>query len=144
MQTVEMTPESVRAAAGALPEGVPIFMLNLLRYRAQADYGDRADQAPCSGREAYFQRYVPAFNQAAAQVGAADEIKILFAGSALADVVAPPGERWDDVAVVEYVNFAVFRRVVESRAYEAEAAFHRTAALADSRLIAMVKMALPG
>lgn len=144
MQTVEMTPEAVRAAAGVLPEGVPIFMLNLLRYRERADYRGRAGQAPCSGREAYFQRYVPAFNEAAARVEATDEIKILFVGSALAGVVAPPGERWDDVAVVEYANFAAFQRVVGSPAYEVEAAFHRTAALADSRLIAMVKMALPG
>ncbi len=140
MQTVEMTSEAVRAAAGLIPEGVPVFMLNLLRYREHADYGDRAGVAPCSGREAYFQRYVPAFNQ----IPSADEIKIFFVGPVHAGVVAPPDERWDDMAIVEYPSFAAFRRIVENPMYEAEAAFHRTAALADSRLIATTRMVMPG
>lgn len=35
-------------------------MLNLLRYRAQADYGAHSTKAPRSGREAY-QDYIQAF-----------------------------------------------------------------------------------
>jgi hypothetical protein len=32
----------------------PIVMLNMLRFREQADYGGtHTDRAPCSGREAY-------------------------------------------------------------------------------------------
>jgi len=140
MQTVEMTSESVRAAAALIPEGVPVFMLNLLRYRERADYGDRAGMAPCSGHEAYFQRYASAFNR----VPSADEITVLFVGPVHANVVAPPDERWDDMVIVEYPSFAVFRRIVEYPMYEAEAAFHRTAALADSRLTATTRMAMPG
>lgn len=51
-----MAPHALLAAAGAIPADTPIFMVNLLRYREQADYGDRPTAAPCSGREAYFQR----------------------------------------------------------------------------------------
>lgn len=66
MRTVEMHSEDVVAAADAIPEDAPFFMLNLLRYKEQADYGDRTDVAPSSGREAYHQRYIPAFGQVAA------------------------------------------------------------------------------
>ena len=61
MRTIEMRPEDVRAAAGVIPEGAPFFVLNLLRYSERADYGDRTDAASSSGREAYHERYVPAF-----------------------------------------------------------------------------------
>lgn len=66
MRTIDISSEAILTAADVIPEDVPIFMLNLLRYKEHADYGERADTAPCSGREAYYQRYVPAFNKVAA------------------------------------------------------------------------------
>lgn len=141
MQTIEASAEDILAAANAIPKDVPVFMLNLLRYNERADYGDeRADFAPCSGREAYYQRYIPAFNK----VGAGDEIKVTWLGNALARVVGPPDEHWDDVAIVEYPNFAVFRRIIENPEYKADAEPHRLAALENWRLIAMTKAELPG
>lgn len=139
MRVVEMHPEDVVAAAGEIPEDVPVFMLNLLRYREQADYGDRTDVAPSSGREAYHERYVPAFGKIAARV-APDGIRVSWLGSVLARVVGPTDERWDEIAIVEYPNFAAFRRVTESPEYEAQAAPHRRAALEDWRLIATSKV----
>ena len=139
MRTTEMHPEDVQAAAGVIPEGAPFFMLNLLRYREHADYGDRTDVAPASGREAYHERYVPAFGQVAAEVGA-EGIQISWVGVVLARVVGPADERWDEVAIVEYPSFAAFRRVTESPEYEAQAAPHRKAALEDLRLIATAKV----
>lgn len=136
MRTVEMHPEDVLAAAGEIPEDVPVFMLNLLRYREQADYGDRTDVAPCSGREAYFERYAPV----AGEINAANGAEVSWIGTVLAPVIAPTEERWDDVVIVEYPNFAAFRSLVEDPRYKAEAAFHRTAALEDSRLIATAKV----
>lgn len=62
----------------------------------------------------------------------------------LARLVAPPDEQWDDIAIVEYPNFAAFRRVVESSDYKTEATPHRKAALEDWRLIATTRMELPG
>ncbi len=141
IQTIEANAEDLPAAAAAIPKDVPVFMLNLLRYKERADYVDeRTDLTPCSGREAYYQRYVPAFNK----VAAGDEIKITWLGNALARVVGPSDEQWDDVVIVEYPNFAVFRRIVESPDYKADAAPHRLAALENWRLIAMTKAELPG
>ena len=141
MRTTEINSEDVIAAADAIPADSPIFMLNMLRYREQADYGERTDVAPCSGREAYFQHYVPAFNNVAASEGI-EEIKVFYLGAVLAHMVAPSEERWDDIVIVEYPNFAAFRRLTESPQYAAEAAHHRTAALEDWRLIATGRTAL--
>ncbi len=140
MKTVEITPEAIQAAAGVLPQDGPITMLNLLRYKDRAEYDGPIDLPPGSGREVYFGRYVPAFNK----VAAGANIKVFWVANVLAAVVAPAGERWDDVAIVEYPDYATFRRVVESPEYAADAALHRRAALEDWRLIATLKMDLPG
>lgn len=137
--TTEIAPQALLAAASTIPADTPIYMVNLLRYRDQADYGDQSTAAPCSGREAYFQRYVPAF----AQVTEGDGIKPFWIGNVLAQLVAPPGEHWDDVAIVEYPSFAVFQRMIGSPAYRAQAEPHRRAALADWRLIPTAKADMP-
>ena len=137
-----MNKENLAAAAEAIPADKPILMLNLLRYREQADYGERADAEPCSGREAYLERYVPAFNKIVADLGVKG-INLFYTGAVVGQLVVPPDEKWDTVAVVEYPNFAAFRRVAESSEYQREAEFHRTAALEDSRLIATTKMESP-
>ena len=139
-RTTELAPQALLAAAAAIPADTPIYMVNLLRYREQAAYDDPATAAPCSGREAYFQRYVPAF----AKVTAGEGITPFWVGNVLAQLVAPPGEHWDDVAIVEYPSFAVFQRLMENPAYHAEAEPHRRAALADWRLIPTTKAQLPG
>ncbi len=139
MRTIEIEADNMQAAIDAIPKDVPITMLNLLRYREQADYGTRVGVTPCSGREAYSQRYVPAFSQMAAP-----GIALLWLGSVAARLVGPSEEQWDDVALVEYPSFAAFRDLVESARYREEASYHRLAALADWRLIATVKAPLPG
>lgn len=140
MSTTEMTPDALDTATASVPTDQPIFMLNLLRYNEQANYADDAAFPPCSGREAYFQRYVPAFSEVAEGTG----IKPFWIGSVLAGIVAPADEQWDDVAVVEYPSFDAFRKLVESDVYKAKADPHRVAALADWRLIATSKADLPG
>lgn len=75
---------------------------------------------------------------------AGEGIQLFFVGNVLAPLVAPPGEHWDDVAIVEYPSFAVFQRMMESSAYQTEAEPHRRAALADWRLIPTAKADLPG
>ena len=50
-------------------------------------------------------------------------------------VIGPPGER-DDVLLVRYSSHAAFLAMVSEPHY-LEAAVHRTAALADSRLVAL-------
>ena len=141
MPTTEMNAAAIDAAASALSStDGPLFMLNLLRYNDQAAYPDDADFAPCPGREAYFDRYVPAFGKLAEGTG----VKPFWIGKALAGIVAAADEHWDDVAIVEYPTFAAFRALVESDAYRTEADPHRAAALADWRLIATSRADLPG
>lgn len=139
MRTTEMTKDALDAAAAASPADQPIFMVNLLRFNAQAIYTGNA-KTPCSGREAYFERYVPIFGEVAAGTG----IKPLWIGQVLAGIVAPADEEWDNVAVVEYPSFDAFRELIESDAYKARADPHRVAALADWRLITTSRMILPG
>ena len=141
MPTTQMTRDALDAtAAVAGLADQPIFMLNLLRYNDRAAYPDGAGFAPCSGREAYFERYIAAFERLAEETG----ITPFWIGNALAGIVAPFDENWDDVAIVEYPSFAAFRMLVESDAYMTEADPHRSAALADWRLIATSKADLPG
>ncbi len=139
MNSTEIDLENVLTAEGVIPKDTPIVMLNLVRYKEHADYGERTDVAPCSGREAYLQHYVPAFNQVTQAEGIAG-IQVLYLGTVLARVVGSANEEWDEIALVEYPSFAAFRAVTESPKYKAEAAHHRKAALEDWRLIATVKV----
>lgn len=137
MRTIELIPDAIAAADRAAAGAQPVFMLNLLRYRERADYGDRPGLAACSGRDAYHQRYIPAF-VALATPG----IQVFWVGTALAHLVAPPDERWHEIAIVQYPSFAVFRQLVDGPGYASEAAHHRLAALEDWRLIAMSPLVL--
>ncbi len=137
MELTKLNPEDIATGAGAIGEDTPFVMLNLLRYKEQADYGIGSEHTPCSGREAYYQRYVPAFAAIAARLENTKRFKPAFVGSVLQALVNSPDEPWDDVVLVEYGNYAAFRDVAESADYEREAAPHRRAALANWRLIAM-------
>ena len=139
MHVTEMTPKAIFQAAANIPDGQPIVMLNLLRYRQQAEYSDSSVE-PLSGREAYHQRYVPAFGKLASAIPG---IQVLFLGAVQAGIVIGPEETWHEVALVEYPSLEAFRSIVESRDYHAEADPHRKAALEDWRLIATSKMTPP-
>lgn len=106
------------------------MMINLLRYRDKADYGSRTDQTPCSGRDAHYQRYAEIALKCVMKAGGS----VFWLGNVFANVVAPAGERWDDALLVQYPSFTCFPKVYDNPDYQA-IAFHRTAALEDSRLI---------
>ena len=142
MQPTELNGQDISAAAEAIPENTPFVMLNLLRYKEQADYGEHTEFGPCSGREAYYHRYVPAFGEIAARSETTKIIRPIFIGAVLASLVAPEKELWDDIVLVEYPNFAAFRTVVESPEYQRDADPHRRAALENWRLIATLKQTL--
>lgn len=135
MNLVEITLQALDAAERAIPPGRPVCMLNLLRYRAQARYEDGFNAAPCSGRDAFNERYRPAFRRLAA----GKPLVRVFSGLFLASLVGPQGERWDEVAINEYGDFAVFRSIVDSETYRRDVAPHRHAALEDFRLLALAK-----
>ena len=144
MGSVELTPETLDAAARMLATAGPVLMVNLLRYRPQAEYANGGALPPCSGKEAYFGRYVPAFAQVAERVAPNSGFAPVLLGSVHATLVAAPGESWDDIAIVKYPSFEALRSVVASPDYEAQAAPHRRAALADWRFVAATEIAVPG
>lgn len=80
-------------------------------------------------------RCIAAFAQVA-KVAPGEAFRPVFLGSVAATVVAPTGEAWDDIAIVEYASFDALRKIIETPEYEAEAAPHRRAALEDWRFVA--------
>ncbi|KQT15629.1 MAG: hypothetical protein ACOY3N_11740 [Bradyrhizobium sp.] len=135
MNLVEITLQALDAAERAISPGQPVYMLNLLRYRAYARYEEGFDAAPCSGREAYHERYRPAFRRLAA----GKPLVRMFSGPVLTSLVGSPSERWDEAAINEYGDFTTFRSIVDTETYRREAAPHRHAALEDFRLFALAK-----
>ena len=69
MNNFSLTPDDLAAAAGSIPVSAPTRMLNLLRYRRAAEYAEGNGLPACSGREAYFRRYVPAFQESTEGMG---------------------------------------------------------------------------
>ena len=133
-RTIEPGGDEVQRFLEAADAEAPIVMINLLRYREQADYSaapaEGLDRSPCTGREAY-DRYGQAVFPLVSGVGG----RVVWAGSVSHALIAPRDEDWDDAILVEYPTPAAFVGMVTSEAYLAVAP-HRTAALLDSRLIA--------
>lgn len=134
---IDLDPADLSAARDAFPPDGLLVMINLLRFREEARYTDELDRERCTGRTAYFERYVPAFSTAVEPFGTT---QLLFAGDVAARLVGPAAERWDAVAVVQYPNFAVFHSLMNDPTYLRLAEPHRDAALADWRLLATTKI----
>ena len=139
MTAIECTRAALEAAGETLGEAGPVFMVNMVRYREQAAYEPGTRLSPCSGREAYFQRYAPAFNQ----VAEGENHSVFWVGNIRGVLVGVDGEQWDDIVIVRYQSFASLRRILESPAYEANAAPHRRAALADWKFIVTTQPDMP-
>lgn len=119
-------------AAQAEAEG-SIVMLNLLRFRDQADYagvGGVAPEGPAlSGREAYGLYSEAVFPMVLAHGG-----NVLWGAEARQAVIAPDEEHWDEMLLVQYPRVSAFIDMISSEEYAA-ISLHRDAALSDSRLI---------
>jgi uncharacterized protein (DUF1330 family) len=130
-RTVTPDPDRLDAMLDQLPQDQPVVMLNLLRYREQALYDDGHTDG--SGRDAYARygaQVFPLLQRAGAQV--------IYGARAIAALIAPDDETWDDILLVRYPSVAAFRQMVTSAEYQ-QVTRHRTAALLDSRLIATVE-----
>ncbi|MFZ4688570.1 MAG: DUF1330 domain-containing protein [Polymorphobacter sp.] len=113
----------------------PVVMLNLLRFRAVADYGaapELAPPVPISGAAAY-DRYVahtlPYLHRSGGGV-IGD-----FDGGAW--LVGPDGEHWDRALLVRQASLDAFMAFAGDAAYGAGLG-HRGAALLDSRLLPLL------
>lgn len=128
MFIVNPTRADLARFADETPDDAPIVMLNLLRFRDEADYGPDGPRG-VPGKKAYAE-YSRGVMPLLFEVGGLP----LWMGKARASLIAPEGERWDEVLLVHYPSRRAFLRMVSSRAY-AEVMQHRTAALEDSRLV---------
>ncbi len=132
MQTyLEPTQESGRAF---FMRGITgrVVMLNLLRYRATADYSATpllAPATPVSGEAAYrlyMEHTMPYLERSGGRV--------IFFGRGGGFLVGPEGERWDAAMLVEQASTAAFLAFASNAEYLTGIG-HRTAALEDSRLL---------
>jgi uncharacterized protein (DUF1330 family) len=128
---VSPTPEAIATLVARNIEG-PVAMLNLVRFREVADYSDYPDLAPdepISGQQAY-EIYSDRTLPFLAEVGG----EVLFVGTAGPLLIGPEEAQWDRVLLVQYPNLGAFLSMTQSPGYTAGAG-HRTAAVADSRLL---------
>jgi uncharacterized protein (DUF1330 family) len=128
---LEPSDDAARAFFSRPPAG-RVVMLNLLRFRAVADYAaspELAPPAPISGRAAYGKYMAHALPYLEASGG-----KVLFYGHGGRFLIGPPEERWDAAMLVSQASAAAFLAFASNRAYLAGVG-HRTAALEDSRLL---------
>ena len=121
--SIEPTRQQLETLMASTDDG-PVIMLNLLRYRDLA-----ADDTGRTGREAYAE-YGAAVAPMVLALGGGFE----YVGATSPTVIGPADEQWDDIVLVKYPNRAVFVTMITSPEYLAVTG-HRTAALADSRLV---------
>lgn len=135
---IEPTPENAKAVFSRGLKG-PVVMLNLLRFRDVADYSaspELAPPEPISGADAY-RRYMAHTAPFVAEVGG----EVLFLGDGGAALIGPSDERWDLVLLVKQNDIETFFKFANNAAY-LKGLGHRTAALADSRLVPMTPRAI--
>jgi hypothetical protein len=114
----------------------PIVVLNLLRFRAQADYSGTphlAPPEPIDGATAY-QRYID-HTLALLRKSGGD---VIFFGRGGPFLIGPSHERWDATLLVRQRSVADFMAFASDKEYLAGIG-HRTAALVDSRLLPLVE-----
>jgi uncharacterized protein (DUF1330 family) len=105
------------------PEAGPFVMVNLLKFKAKAEYADGSD-ADLSGAEAYA-RYGKAVQACLASVGGHQ----VYAGPVTGLMLGEVEELWDMVALAEYPSLAAMQAMISSPEYQA-IEHHRKAGLA--------------
>jgi uncharacterized protein (DUF1330 family) len=128
---IEVTPQQgARFFASAGPGEV--VMLNLLRFRERADYSHAPELEPAggiSGAEAY-RRYMDGIEPLLEASGG----ELVFAGRPDFFLIGPQDEKWDFMMLVRQKDAASFLAFASNPAAQAITR-HRTAAVADSRLL---------
>lgn len=115
----------------ALDRDAPVEMLNLVRFRDQAQYPDDHPLAGqgLTGAEAYA-HYGRDSGPVFARVGGT----IRWRGTMETMLIGPDGESWDEVFVAHYPTAGAFLAMVTDPEYQ-KAVVHRQAAVLTSRLV---------
>lgn len=130
---IEPTKEAGAAFFSDPPSG-PITMLNLLRFRDIADYSGSPELAPASeiSGEAAYGLYAAHALPFVLEAGG----EVLYQGRGGPVLIGPADELWHQVLLVRHQSAAGFLAFASNKEYLAGLG-HRTAALADSRLLPM-------
>lgn len=110
----------------------PLVMLNMLKFRVQADYAKSPELAPktiISGEQAY-DKYIEAVQSILARFDG----ELILTGCALPFVIGPPDQQWDRVLLIRQASIDNFMGFIRDPEYLSIVG-HRTAALSDSRLL---------
>ena len=106
----------------------PVGMLNMLKFKARAQYGSDHPEPEATGQEAYG-RYSAGVAKIFSRTGAA----VSLAGNIA--LIGPQGE-WDRVFVVRYPERRMLFDLFSDPEYQ-KISHHRQAALSDSRLFVL-------
>lgn len=124
----------------SLPRDEPIHMLNLIKLREKARYPD--GHADCgkglSGLDAY-----RAYGRTTAHIFKRVGGRQVWVGKPQVMVTGPQSQTWDIAFIAEYPTSEAFIAMVRDPEYR-ELVKHRTAGVADSRLLRLAPVADPG
>ncbi len=121
-RSIDPTREQFKALFALAPASGPVQMLNLLAFKGATEDGR-------TGRAAYAD-----YSRAVAPMLAALGGRVLWLADAHHALIAPAGEEWDEMLLVEYPSRDAFVAMMQSPEYQA-IVHHRSAALRDARLI---------
>lgn len=108
--------------------GEPIQMLNLLKFKAQADY-EEDGQPDLSGQEAY-ELYAAGFRRVMEPKGC----RVIYSGDARGFLIGEGDGEWDAVMLIEYPSTQVMLDMFRNEEYQ-KVQIHRAAALEGQLLI---------
>ena len=129
---IDASPEAGKEFYQNFHDKGKVVMLNLLKFRATADYANLEELEPAkniSGEEAY-QLYMNSTLPELENAGS----RIIYFGKSRNFLIGPDSEKWDAVLLVEHESVLKFMELAKNPDY-LEKAGHRTAALEDSRLL---------
>lgn len=112
----------------ALSREHPILMLNLIRLKDTAVYDDGQTTTGAQAYAAYGRESGPIFRALGG--------RIVWSGEFELPLIGPADETWDICFIAEYPTAEAFISMIRDPDYQ-KAVRHRSAAVADSRLIRM-------
>lgn len=124
----------------SLPRDQPIQMLNLVRLKPKAEYpaGHPDHGKDLTGLDAY-----RAYGRTTAHIFKRLGGRQVWAGKPQVMVTGPQSESWDLAFIAEYPDANAFMAMVRDPEYR-DLVQHRTAGVADSRLLRLDPVAEPG
>lgn len=127
------------AAMQKLPADQPLHMLNMIRFKDRASYekGSEFAAKAWTGEQAYAE-----YSRHSSPIATRSGGKVVYFGMPQLTLIGAEHEKWDAIFIVSYPNLASFLALVGDPDYKKHA-FHRSAAVADSRLVRMAPAPAP-